>query len=134
MVCTDQRKEFFDFINAILDVEFDQSKSMCIASVTENREIMAVVVFSRFTKFNCELSLATVTPKGINRAFIRAVFRYPFVQLGLKRVTAIIEDGNIKAFDLDRRLGFVDEAKLKSWYGEKDGFMLRMLKEECKWV
>ncbi len=134
MVSHEQRPEFFDFINKILDVEFDPEKSRCIASVTDDFKIMGVVVFDRFSPFNCELSVASATPRFMNRAFLKAVFRYPFVQLGLSRISAVIEDGNIHAIEMDRRLGFVDEAKLKNWYGDKDGFMLRMLKEECKWL
>lgn len=95
---------------------------------------MGVVVYDRFSPWNCELSVASTTPKFITRPFLNAVFRYPFVKCNLQRITAVIEDGNINALDMDKRLGFITEARLKDWYGDKDGIMLRMLKQECTWL
>ena len=134
MIVFDQHSDFFNYINAALGVKFDPSNSRCIASVTEDAKILGVTMYSRFTPWNCELSVASSTPRFIDRGYLRAVFRYPFEQLGLTRITAIIEDGNSKAIELDRRLGFIEEATLKSWYGDKDGIVLRMLKDECKWL
>lgn len=134
MIVLDQHPAFFEYINTILSVKFNPEQSRCIASVTEDNRIMGVVVYSRFTPWNCELSVASTTPKFISRGFLKAVFHYPFIKCGLRRITAVIEDGNINALEMDKRLGFVEEARLKGWYGDTDGIMLRMLKEECAWL
>jgi len=134
VVSFEQKQEYFDFINRILDVKFEAVKCVCIASIKPDGEIMGVVVYDRFSPWNCELSVASVTPKFIDRAFLRAVFRYPFIQCGLRRVTAVTEDGNDGALRINKRLGFVDEAKLKNWYGDTDGNMLVMTRESCKWL
>jgi RimJ/RimL family protein N-acetyltransferase len=134
VIVKQQHPAFFEFANHILDVKFDPRISRCIASVTEDNQIMGVVIYDRFSPWNCEVSVASTTPKFLTRPFLRAVFEYPFGMLGLRRITAVIEDGNINALQMDKRLGFVEEARLKGWYGDTDGILLRMLKEECKWL
>jgi RimJ/RimL family protein N-acetyltransferase len=129
-----QKPEYFTFINEILNVRFDPAQSVCIASLDQHGEPIGVVVFSRFSVCNCELSVASTTPKFLTRKFLKVLFHYAFITAGKRRITAVIEDGNINALDMDKRLGFVEEARLKAWYGEKDGIMLRMLREECAWL
>ncbi len=134
MISCEQRPEFFAFINEILNVNFQPPMSVCMANISDTGDILGVVAYSRFTPWNCELSVASSSPRFLTRTFLRAVFLYPFKQCGMRRVTAVIEDGNIAALDMDTRLGFVREADLQGWYGERNGVMLRMLKEECKWI
>lgn len=131
MVCIEQKQEYLDFINDLLDVKFVSGQAISIASLNEQKEILGVVVYNNFTEHNCELSVASVSPRFLSKSFLRAVFHYPFITAGKRRITAIIEDGNEAALTLDRRLGFVEEARLKGWYGDKDGIVLRMLREEC---
>ena len=130
-VSIEQRTEYLDFINRVLDVKFVAGQAITIASLSNDGEILGVVVFNNFTEHNCELSVASVSPRFLSKSLLRAVFHYPFETAGKSRITAIIEDGNEAALTLDRRLGFVEEARLKGWYGDKDGIVLRMLREEC---
>lgn len=134
MVLLEQHPAFYAFINNILKVQFDPSNAVLISSVTEDAQIMGVTAFSRFSEYNCELSVASCTPKFMTRDYLRAVFHYPFVTAKKSRITAIIEDDNKHAQEIDKRLGFVEEATLKNWYGTKDGVVLRMLKDECIWI
>jgi RimJ/RimL family protein N-acetyltransferase len=134
LISIEQRQQFFDFVNQGLNVKFEPSQSICVASLTDDGEIMGVVVFSGFTEFNCELSVFSVTPKFLTRDLLRVVFHYAFITAKKRRVTAIVEDGNNKALDIDRRIGFVHESVAKNWYGDVDGIVLRMLREDCKWV
>lgn len=134
MIDIQQKPEYFDFINCILGVKFLPSESVVIASLDDDGATLGVVAFSRFTQFNCELSVASNSPKFLTRNFLNVLFHYAFVTAGKRRITAIIEDGNIKALDMDSRLGFVEEGRAKHWYGDKDGIILRMLREECAWL
>jgi RimJ/RimL family protein N-acetyltransferase len=134
IVDVEQRPEYFDFINRILNVRFDPAMSICIASLSDDGEIYGVVVYSRFCEHTCELSVASSNPKFLTRRFLDAVFHYPFITAKKTRISAVIEDGNINALQMDLRLGFVEEARLVGWYGAKDGIMLRMLRSECKWI
>lgn len=134
MVCIKQKQEYFDFINRILGVKFEPTQSVCIASLGLEQEILGVAVFTRFMEHNCELSAASVSPRFLTRQFLDALFHYAFITAKKRRITAVIEDGNISALNMDKRLGFIEEGRLKCWYGETDGLLLRMLREECKWL
>jgi RimJ/RimL family protein N-acetyltransferase len=136
VISIEQRQEFFDFVNRGLDVAFDPAREycICIASLSDAGEILGVVVFSGFTSHNVELSVYSITPKFLTRDLLKVIFHYAFITAGKRRVTAIVEEGNDKALDIDQRIGFVHESVAKNWYGDKDGIVLRMLREECKWV
>jgi L-amino acid N-acyltransferase YncA len=134
MVSIEQKPEYFDFINEILNVKFDPAQSVCIASLGLRGEILGVAVFSRFMEYNCELSAASVSPRFLTRQFLDVLFHYAYITAGKRRITAVIEDGNINALKMDKRLGFIEEGRLKGWYGEKDGLILRMLRDECRWL
>ena len=134
MVILEQHPAFYEFINHILKVKFTPENAKVIASVTQDCQIMGVTAFSRFSEYNCELSVASSTPRFMTKEYLRAVFHYPFITCGKRRITAIIEDDNQRAQEIDKRLGFVYEATLKNWYGEKDGIVMRMLNDECTWI
>lgn len=134
MVDIQQKQEYFDFINEILGVKFDPKMAICMASLSSSGDILGVVVYDRFTTTGVELSVASVSPRFLTKDFLDAVFHYPFVTCGKTRVTAVIEEDNHRAMRLNTGLGFVSEAKLKCWYGNKDGIILRMLRDECRWV
>lgn len=135
MIDIQQKQEYFDFINRELDAGFSTDQHcVCFASLGNEGEILGVVVFSGFTEFDCHISVASVSKKFLTRSLLDVIFHYAFITSKKRRVTAIVEDGNTKAMDMNLRLGFIRESVAKHWYGEKDGHVLRMLREECKWV
>lgn len=135
MIIVDQHIELLEFANKILEVKFNPSECKWIASVTENNEIMGVVVYSRWSKHNCEMSVASVTPKFLTKLFIKNAFYFPLRLWGLCRVTSVMEEDNHKALKMNYGLGFKDEGILRDWYGVgKNGIVTGMLKDECKWL
>lgn len=135
MIDTSGHPALLQFANEVLGVNFIPEECRWIGSVTDDMQIMGVVVYSRWTKHNCEMSVASVTPRFMTRAFLRAVFGYPFNELGFARVTAVVEEENVKALNMNHGLGFKDEGILRNWYGEgRNGVVMGMLKDECKWL
>jgi RimJ/RimL family protein N-acetyltransferase len=135
MIVVDQHPALLNFANEILEVKFQPENCKWISSVTEKNEIMGVIVYSMWTTHNCEMSVASVTPKFLTRAFIKNAFYFPLVLWGLSRVTAVVEEDNHKALKMNHGLGFTDEGILRNWYGAgRNGIAMGMLKEECKWL
>lgn len=133
MIVLEQDPALLRFASERLQVRFDHAQSVWIASVTD--EVEAVVVYTRFSEHNCEMSVATNLKKTwARRPFLRAVYRYPFVQRGFARVTAVIEEDNTPSLTMCRKLGHVEEGLLKQWFGAKDGVVMRMLRSECRWL
>jgi RimJ/RimL family protein N-acetyltransferase len=135
LIVFDQDPRLLAFASVVLGVRFDPAQSTWISNIADDGEPLAVVVYTRFSPYNCEMSIATDgRRKWATRAFLRSCYRYPFIQLGLVRVTGVVEDGNERALRLNQALGHVEEARLKSWFGAKDGIVFRLLKSECRWI
>lgn len=77
--------------------------------VVKNNSLAAVLVYNNYQWPNIEMSLATSTPYWASREVLRGIFRYPFVQLGCKRVTAVMAESNVMGRAFVVRLGFVQE-------------------------
>ncbi len=130
-----QKPEYLAWASAVLDVEFDPAQAAWITHLRADGEIAAVTVFNFVTTYNCEMSVASDgRARWATRGFLGVCYRYAFHQLGLERVTAVVEEDNEKSLTMCRKLGHIEEATLKRWFGEKDGIVMRMLKGECKWL
>lgn len=135
MIVWEQRPELLEFANRVLEVEFKPEQCAWIGRLNPDGSPLAVVVFDRFSPFNCEMSIASDgTRKWFSREFVGVCFRYAFKQMGLKRVTVVVEETNAKSLKMCRQLGYVEEARLVQWYGDVDGIAFRMLKDECRWL
>ena len=72
-------------------------------------EIMGVAIFHNYRQNDIEITFITATPKWATPGNVRGILNYPFVQLGVKRMTAITMKSNKKARKLLTGLGFVLE-------------------------
>lgn len=77
--------------------------------VAHKGAIVAVAVYNNFRPPNIEVSFVTASPRWASRGAIRAIFRYPFVQLKCKRITAVTDATNQPARAFLSRLGFREE-------------------------
>jgi RimJ/RimL family protein N-acetyltransferase len=134
-ITTQQEPSWLGWASSVLSVKFDQSQSAWITRLNDDGTPSAVVVYTRFSPHNCEMSIATDGKRAwASREFLRVVYRYPFEQLALARVTAVIEQDNTPSLSMCRKLGHVQEGTLKQWFGAKDGIVMRMLRSECRWI
>lgn len=134
MIYTGQDELLLKWAENVLKVSFDPKQCSWITKVDENYDILAVVVYSRFSPWNCEMSIASQSPKWCSRGFLKAAFHFPFNQWNLRRITAAVEPDNRKSIDMLERLGFIREATLSEWFGDKDALIYRMTRKECKWL
>lgn len=99
--------------------------------------ITAVVVYNsyiRATSIDMHVA-ASVTGRWLTRPFLAATFKYPFEQLGVRRVTARIGANNPKAKSFLESLGFLHEGTIrKGWEPTVDLLIYGLLKEECRFL
>jgi RimJ/RimL family protein N-acetyltransferase len=96
---------------------------------------IAGVVYTDFTGHSLQMLAARFGTAPITRGFYRAIFDYPFRQLGCRKVFALVNAGNHRALQLDARLGFVVEAVVAGWYrGGTELVILGMTREQCRFV
>ena len=98
-------------------------------------ELVAVVVFDRFSEHDCHMHVASDgTKRWLVREYLTACFVYPFVQLGLRRVTGLVPASNAAALKFDQNLGFLIEGYHHQALGDDDLITLGMLRENCRFI
>ena len=98
-------------------------------------EMIAGVIFEGYTGHNIWMHVAAEPGSHwLTRDFLRAVFTYPFVQLGVDRVSGHVDASNAEARRFDEHLGFQPEATLKG--AARDGgdvILYVMWKKDCRY-
>lgn len=98
--------------------------------------IVAVVVFDNFSDYDLSMHIASDGSKlWLNKALLISAFSYPFIQLGLPRVTGMVPAENEDALRFDEHLGFVREGyHPKAGPGGKDLISMGMMREACRFI
>lgn len=99
-------------------------------------ELVAGVIYEGFNGRNVWMHVAAEPSKRwMTKSYLRACFRYPFVQLGCDRVSGYVEGWNEAARKFDEHLGFRPEAVLRGAASDGgDVILYVMWREECKYV
>jgi RimJ/RimL family protein N-acetyltransferase len=102
----------------------------------QDGELIAGVVFNQYDEANVNMHIASEPGKNwLTREFLTCCFAYPFVQLGVNRVTGLVRTDNLPAQKFDEHLGFKREGLVRRAYTDgTDMIVYGMLKEECKWL
>lgn len=112
--------------------EFDPCAAI---GVRRGDYLIAGFVYNKYSGHSIDVTVASVNPSwAVRRDVIRALFAYPFLQLGCTRLGCSIV-GNGKSEKLAVGLGFTLEGVLRQGYdGVNDAHVYGMLREECKWL
>lgn len=97
--------------------------------------IRAVTVFDGFSQCDCNMHIASDgTGNWLTKEFLCRSFAYPFIQLGLRRVTGLVPAKNENAVRFDIHLGFEYEGKCRNALPDDDIIVLGMLREDCRFL
>jgi len=100
----------------------------------ENGKPVGGVTYYNFTGYNILAAIAIEPKFSLPRRALRAIFHYPFVQLGCLRITALIGTKNVVSMDFCVRLGFKYEGTLRRATPTDDHLIYGLIKEECRWI
>lgn len=98
-------------------------------------KLVAVAVYHQYRHPTIEGSFVTTDPWWATPQAVRGLLRYPFIQLGCKRITAITEATNqpIRAFLC--RLGFREEGYHPDSFESGDAVSFGLLrKDAARWL
>lgn len=122
------------FVAQRVDEEF--FRDYTALGLEKDGELVAGVLFTNYTKAGIVMHVASDGSRHwMTPAFLAAAFRYPFIQLGCRRVTGLVRLDNERAMHFDERLGFRREGVLRA--GATDGcdmVLYGMLKSECRFL
>jgi RimJ/RimL family protein N-acetyltransferase len=142
-VCTVQHRAFVVMAEQLLSTHFEHASTLVsmhrspeqtVVGAIQESTVLAIVVFSNYTSYDVELSVASWSPRWASRAFLRACFSYVFDQLRCDRCTVRVLARNWKARNMVRRLGFRVEGKLRRANAGQNVYVYGMLREECFWL
>jgi RimJ/RimL family protein N-acetyltransferase len=98
-------------------------------------ELTAGIVYEAISATNVWCHIAA-KPGGhsMNAEFIRAIFNYPFDQLGLRRMSAFVDPRNTAVIRFMEHLGFKREAVLSEAADDGGDMAIYVMKRmECKY-
>lgn len=141
-LCYNQSDFFCRWAGAQLngDPESFSRNAVAIGVLLEGKPIAAVVYNNYATDSKrqpllIEMTIASVDKRWCTRHNLNALFSYPFVQLGLKRVQSITSVNNEGVSMFLKRLGFKQEGIHPCAYSDGgDAVSFGMLKTNCKWI
>jgi RimJ/RimL family protein N-acetyltransferase len=126
-------RELAQWAKIKLGVE-DFGPCACIG-VAHKGEIVAVAVYNGFAWPNIQVTFVTSSPRWASPGAVRAILRYPFVQLRCKRVTALTESRNLAARAFLERLGFRQEGIHPDAFPSDDGISYGLLaRAAARWI
>lgn len=104
--------------------------------VVEDGQLIAGVIYSEYRPpVDIRESFASISPTWATKYTLKHLFAYPFVHLGVRRMSSIIASGNTASIDLTERLGFKREGIIRQGMDNgEDAIIFGMLKEECCWI
>lgn len=113
-----------------------RSFGVCTAlGVVRNGVLLGGVVYHAYVVHDVQVSIAMERSGWALPGTLRALFDYPFNQLGVRRMTAIVGRKNKKSRRLVEGLGFkLEGVHPKGADGIEDAMSYGLLKENCKWI
>lgn len=110
-------------------------KDMSAIGVMDERgELVGGVVYHEFRGNDIQMSCAATSRRWLTAKFLRAIFAYPFVQLGCDRATSCVPARNAHTRRFCEGFGFKQEGVMRRGFGGDDCVMYGLLKEECKFL
>ena len=90
------------------------------------------------TGYNCYLGASIHMHVALKGRFTKEArwyaFHYPFIELGVNKIIAPIDEKNIKSLNIAKHFGFVTEAIIKDASPNGDLHLLTMTKEQCRYL
>ena len=90
------------------------------------------VTFTQYCHPNIVIACALEAP--LTRRFLRGIFYYPFHQLEVRRVTALIDAKNAKSRALVEHAGFTYEGTMAEAAPDDDVVIYGLLRRNCRWL
>jgi len=107
----------------------------CMAAIgwADSRDVLtAGATYRDWNGVAVEAQIAADRPLVLS--FVRAIFDYPFQQLGASKIYVTVQAANAKSLDLAHRMGFAEEARLKDASPGGDLIILTLRREDCRFL
>lgn len=119
-------------------IEFVPKLHHCIATYNVEDKLMGGVIFTGYLSGSVQIHVAGFRPHWLDKALLYLAFNYPFVQLGVKKLMALIPERNVASRNINLRFGFSVEYLTPDVFNYDDGvngmYLTSMYRAHCKWL
>lgn len=91
-------------------------------------------IYQNYTGVSINAHLAGFDEQWISRDLIWVCFHYPFVQLDCKKLFGQVPSFNTEAYELDKKFGFKEIARIEGVFPNGDLIVMCMNREDCRWL
>jgi RimJ/RimL family protein N-acetyltransferase len=95
-------------------------------------KLIAGVIFENWN--HASIMCHTAILGRMTPLFLHLVFRYPFVDLNVRKIIAPIYSDNVKALRLVGKLGFTEESRITGAAPNGDIIFLTMARDQCRFL
>ncbi len=130
-----QFEPVFSFVQSSLG-GLAKSDDMAAIGLERDGKLVAGAVYEGFNGQNMWVHLAGLPGRSwLNREFLQAGFRYPFIQCGVQRLSGYVNASNTDARRFDEHVGFQEETRLRGAAPDGgDVIIYVMRKEDCRFL
>lgn len=97
-------------------------------------EVVAGVMYDHFTGSSITATIAKAPNVMLTREFMKAIFEYPFEQLGCGVLIAFVAETNYKSVAFLKKAGFHHTAEIPGAYPDGAMHVYTMTKAQCRWL
>jgi len=127
--------EIADWITERLPYSPNLEPCRCIGFRRRGGPIVYGGAFNEFRGRDVQFHAACDDPAVLTRSRVQLLFRYPFEQLDVERVSVVIAASNKRSRRVVEGLGWKLEGMIRQFYADDDdGALYGILKSECRWI
>lgn len=113
---------------------FNPAADVVISRVTPEGNCLGGVIYESLISNLIFMHQAGFSRLWLTGDMLWVVFDYPFNQLKVDKVAGTVPSSNHKLIEFNKRLGFVEECRIKDAYTDGDLVVLTMRREDCRWL
>lgn len=134
-IVLDERERFAEFAKTRIPHIDSWGEWYQAIGLERDGEPIAAVVYNYYSRCDIAMHVAAVPGRRwMTRAYLQAVFQYPFLQLKVNRVSGYVPAKNWDVQRFDEHLGFIREGVMRKALEDDDVIVYGMLKEECRFL
>lgn len=96
--------------------------------------VAVAIAYNGFVGRTCCMHTVIQNPAALTRKIVREAFEYPFNVCNCVAVLALVDSTNGAALNFDRKLGFIEIARVPDGGLDGDLIVMQMLRGACRWL
>lgn len=113
---------------------FNPETDPVISHHSSDGKLLGGVIYDGYTRNCIFMHQAGFSKMWLAGDMLRLAFDYPFNQLKVGKVAGTIPSTNTKLLELNLRLGFKEECRIRDAFPDGDMIVLTMTRAECRWL